>query len=66
MRNKKYPRIGEIIGKPKNTQAKCRCGYTGKYKVHIQYDCMRGNDDVVWACYEHKHDCEYLVSGYKV
>lgn len=59
---KKYPRIGSVSkGKP-NTGAKCKCGKQGLFFVEIQYNYMRGDDDVVRACHEHKKDLEYLLN----
>jgi hypothetical protein len=58
---KQYPRIGEVQKKPKNTQAKCRCGEVGKFRIHVQFDYMRGNDEVYWACPDHKSDVIFLA-----
>ncbi len=57
----KYPRIGVSTPRKKNTQAKCRCGEVGQYKVEIQWDYFRGNDDVIWACNDHRKSLEYLT-----
>lgn len=61
----KYPKLGTAMKRSKNTTAKCKCGEVGKFLVDIQYDYMRGNDDVVWACEEHKRDLEFLTGGAK-
>jgi len=51
----KYPRISGTEKRPKNTAAICDwCDEIGKYKLTIENDYMRGNDDVVWACETHK------------
>ena len=57
----KYPRIGETVKRKKNNCAKCRCGEVAKFKVHIQLDYMRGNDEVIWSCESHKKDVGYLL-----
>lgn len=56
----KYPRISEVEKRPKNTNAKCKCGAIGKNIVVIQVNYMRGDDDVVWACEDHKRDINFL------
>ena len=56
-----YPRIGQTQKKPKNTQAKCQCGEIGKFRVHVQFDYMRGNDEVYWACQNHRGDVGFLT-----
>lgn len=58
---KAYPRIGKTQKRPKNTQAKCKCGEIGKFRVHVQVDYMRGNDEVFWACPAHRNDANYLI-----
>ena len=59
---KSYPRIGRIDSRKKNTCAKCRCGDLGTAKVHIQLSFMRGEDEVIWACNEHKLNPEFLLN----
>ena len=56
-----YPRIGRMDKHDKNICARCRCGEIGKRKVHIQLSIFRGEDEVVWACMEHRNDPEYLL-----
>ena len=60
----KYPRIGQIELRKKNVSAKCFCGSIGVAKVHMQYNIFRGEDEVMWACSEHKKDTNYLVAEY--
>ena len=60
---KQYPRIGRTDNHLKNTSAICHCGEVGKYKVHIEYTFMRGEDEVIWACQHHKKDTDYLVNA---
>lgn len=62
---KKYPKLGSVRPRPRNCSAKCSCGNVGKFKTEIQWDWMRGNDDVVWACEEHKKDIVFLTGGAK-
>ena len=57
---KKYPLISGAKNHKKNTSACCKCGALGRYKVTIECSYMRGEDDVVWACEEHKKDVEFL------
>jgi hypothetical protein len=59
--SKNYPVIGRIQPHKKNTCAKCRCGEIGTAKVHIELSFMRGEDEVIWACSEHKLQPEYLL-----
>ena len=59
----KYPRIGNVLPKKKNTSAKCRCGAVAKHKTTVQVDIFRGDDEVFWACDEHKNDCAFLLGG---
>jgi Trm5-related predicted tRNA methylase len=59
----KYPRVGSVLSKKKNTSAKCRCGEVGKYKTTVQVDIFRGDDEVFWSCSEHKNDCVFLLGG---
>ena len=61
----KYPKLGGCMKKPKNTSAKCACGELGKFKVDIQWDWMRGNDDVVWSCKLHRKDLNFHTGGAK-
>ena len=58
--SKNYPLISDIRIRKKNTCAKCKCGEIGRFKVTIQTSFMRGEDDVVWSCEEHKRDVNYL------
>jgi len=62
MSNKKYPKIGIVYRRYHNTSAKCRCGEIGKYKAEIEWDYMRGNDETVWACEDHKNDVAFLTT----
>lgn len=57
----KYPRIGGVLSKKKNTSAKCRCGAIAKHKTTVQVDIFRGDDEVFWACSEHKNDSAFLL-----
>ena len=57
---KSYPYKSGKKQQPKNTSAKCKCGEIGRWKVTIQTSWFRGEDEVVWACDEHKDDVEYL------
>lgn len=59
--HRNYPRIGEIEKRPKNTSERCRCGVIAKYRVHIQVDWFRGDDEVEWACETHKRDVDFLL-----
>lgn len=61
----KYPKLGSVTPRPKNTSAKCACGKVGKFFTEIQWDWMRGNDDVFWSCEEHKKDLEFHTGGAK-
>lgn len=61
MSNKKYPAIGRVFKHKKNTQAKCRCGEIGRYKIDIKWNYMRGDDETVWACETHKNDLNFLA-----
>lgn len=56
----KYPRIRTVHKKPKNTAAKCKCGAVAKFKTEIEYNYMRGDDDFLWSCEDHKKDIKYL------
>lgn len=60
---KKYPTIGRVELRKKNTCAKCRCGAIGIAKVHIEVSWFRDEDEVVWACEEHKRQPEYLLGA---
>lgn len=57
----KYPKIGGVLSKKKNTSAKCRCGAVAKHKTTVQVDIFRGDDEVFWSCGEHKNDCAFLL-----
>ena len=50
----KYPRVGGVSAKSKNTSAKCKCGAVAKYKTTVEVNIFRGDDEVVWSCNEHK------------
>lgn len=63
MSNKRYPRVGRVLKKSKNTSAKCRCGVIAKHRTEIQVNWFRGDDELYWACDEHKNNCEFLMSG---
>ena len=65
MSNRKYPRIGAIEKRPKNTSEKCRvCNVVAKFRVDVQIDWFRGNDLVEWACDVHKNDAERLAADW--
>ena len=57
----KYPRVGSVSAKSKNTSAKCKYGAVAKYKTTVEVNIFRGDDEVVWSCNEHKKDCEFLI-----
>ena len=57
----KYPRVGGVSAKRKNTSAKCKCGAVAKYKTTLEVNVFRGDDEVFWSCNEHKKDCAFLV-----
>lgn len=57
----KYPRVGSVLAKRKNTSAKCKCGAVAKYKSTIEVNIFRGDDEVIWSCNEHKKDCSFLI-----
>lgn len=57
----KYPRIGGVLSRKNNTSAKCRCGAVAKFKTTVQVDIFRGDDEVFWACSEHKNDSAFLL-----
>lgn len=59
----KYPRVGSVAAKIKNTSAKCKCGAVAKFKTTVEVNVFRGDDEVVWSCNEHKKDCLFLVGG---
>jgi hypothetical protein len=50
-----YPRVGGCKAQPKNTIAVCWCGELANSKTTIECSYMRGDDDVVWTCDEHKN-----------
>lgn len=62
MSKSKYPRIGRVEKREKNTRATCKCGALGICKVHIQISYMRGDDEVLWACNDHKRDAAFLLT----
>ncbi len=57
----KYPRVGSVAAKSKNTSAKCKCGAVAKFKTTVEVNVFRGDDEVIWSCNEHKKDCSFLV-----
>ncbi|MFM3113655.1 hypothetical protein AB8T59_27785, partial [Klebsiella pneumoniae] len=57
----KYPRVGSVAAKSKNTSAKCKCGAVAKFKTTVEVNVFRGDDEVVWSCNEHKKECSFLV-----
>ena len=57
-----YPKIGGVLKKKKNTSAKCKCGAVAKYKTTVQVNIFRGDDEVYWACDEHKNDSLFLLT----
>lgn len=57
---KQYPNISEIEPRPKNTNAKCKCGAIGKFRVTVQVSWFRGEDEVLWACDDHKRNIPIL------
>ncbi len=59
---KQYPVIGSVRPRNKNTSAKCKCGEVAKFRPEIQVNYFRGDDEVVWACNEHKRDVEFLLN----
>lgn len=59
----KYPRVGSVAARSKNTSAKCKCGAVAKFKTTVEVNVFRGDDEVVWSCNEHKKDCSFLVFG---
>lgn len=40
----KYPRVGGVSAKSKNTSAKCKCGAVAKYKTTLEVNVFRGDD----------------------
>ena len=59
----KYPRVGSVAAKSKNTSAKCKCGAVAKFKTTVEVNVFSGDDEVVWSCNEHKKDGSFLVGG---
>jgi len=59
----KYPRKGSTQLRDKNTQALCRCGAIAKRKIHIEVNCFRGDDEVIWSCMNHRNDVDYLLGN---
>jgi hypothetical protein len=55
-----YPRIGNITAIPKHHTkkvGKCKvCGERPDFRIDIQNNYMRGDDDVVKVCAAHKDD----------
>lgn len=54
----KYPRIGNVEKHPRNTSERCLCGAMAKYRVEIQVNFFRGDDEIEWRCQEHKRSIE--------
>ena len=53
----KYPKIGSIMRKEKGI---CKiCKKPAKYRVDIQVDIFRGDDEVEKRCEEHKRTIFY-------
>ena len=57
----KYPRVGSVAAKSKNTSAKCKCGAVAKFKTTVEVNVFRGDDEVIWSCNEHKKTVHFLV-----
>lgn len=60
---KTYPAISNTSKRDRNTQAKCPCGKVAKFMTFIQFNYMRGDDEGVWSCEEHKKDLDVLLEG---
>lgn len=58
---KKYPKIGSFVKNKRNKNKKCLCGKLGEFNTTIQFSYMRGDDDVVLTCDDHKNDLQFLV-----
>ena len=63
IKEKKYPKVGNIISRKKNTNAKCGCGLVASFKTEIQQTYMRGDDMVIWSCDTHKNDAGFLLES---
>jgi len=62
MSSHKYPRIGGKEHRPKNTSAVCTiCGEVAKWRVEVQVNIFRGDDEVEWCCEKHKADAGAIV-----
>lgn len=59
-----YPRIGESR-KGKHGGKCSACGKRGEFRVDIEVSYMRGDDEVVWACDEHRKDVGALTASWK-
>lgn len=59
---REYPRMGRIQKLDRPTKAKCKCGSHAKFKVHVQFNIFRGDDDVLWSCEDHKKDVDFLTA----
>lgn len=56
MNQAKYPRIGNTVNLPKPTKArKCAaCASDATHKVTVQVNWFRGDDEVLFACDQHR------------
>ena len=62
MANRKYPRIGSVRKRnKKHKQGRCKCGEVAPYRVDVEFNYMRGDDGVFWACEQHKNDVNFLI-----
>ncbi len=50
----RYPRISDIEKRLRNTSEKCPCGQIAKFRVTIQVNIFRGDDEVEWRCEQDK------------
>ncbi len=60
---KVYPRISNTSKRDRNSVAKCQCGKVAKFMTFIQFNYMRGDDEGVWSCADHKNDLDLLIGG---
>lgn len=58
---RQYPRLTATLVRDKNTQEKCKCGEVGKFKIEVQVNYFRGDDEYYWCCEKHKKDIEFLL-----
>jgi hypothetical protein len=61
MSKKTYPVIGASRKRPGPPKAKCLCGQPAHYRVDIEVNIFRGDDEVVWSCESHRHDAHFLL-----